>query len=265
VYGFGLSSRLCRDDAGQEVSSQCDGYSQRAIFAVVFLDKAQRLELSHCPLPNKPTRGKKTMATGHLSFPALDAWVLHEEALPLTMQEHLAACAICRQRLADVRMLHEDLAIAKASQPSPQTLDRYAALFMQGQPQPGRISHMMSWLRATLLWDSRQQPALAGVRGVGAPSYRVIYSAATADVELWVVPQANFCSVEGDCILSGVNRDAAQLLVQLTARDSSDHQLEAATERGGRFHFAQVPNGVYDLWITPTSGESFVIERLALP
>jgi hypothetical protein len=154
----------------------------------------------------------------------------------------------------------------RQSQPSAAALQRYNALFVPDRGEAGSAWHgLVAWVQATLLWDSRQQPALAGLRSVGTRSYRIIYSAPTADVELWVVPQATTCSIEGDCVLNTHPASQDGPLVQLHSINDNAVVLETTATKGGRFQFAQVPAGVYDLWITPDTGQSVVLERLALP
>ena len=208
---------------------------------------------------------KITQPGEHLSPEQLDAWTWEGEPLPTYAAAHLAECIDCQQRLGALRQLADDLTIARRSQPSEAALDRYTALFDQGQHGTSALNAIAGWVRAILRWDSRQVPALAGVRSAGTRSYRIIYSTPAADVELWVVPQASFCSLEGDCILGNTKRGESGPLVQLYSLEDDSIVLETEATGDGRFRFARVPAGNYDLWITDAVGPSVVLEKITLP
>ena len=71
-----------------------------------------------------------------------------------------------------------DLLVIRRSQPSAEALERYQTLFDERQQAVSPWRDLVSWVAAALRWDSRQQPALAGVRRAGTRSYRIIYESA---------------------------------------------------------------------------------------
>ena len=111
---------------------------------------------------------------------------------------HLAACAQCRAELERLRQLAAELAVAQRSQPSPAALASYARLFDQVQQQGSRLSQLWQTIVAALAWDSRQQPALQGVRSGGATAYRLLYTTPQAEVELWVEADGRSRRLEGE-------------------------------------------------------------------
>jgi hypothetical protein len=174
---------------------------------------------------------------------------------------HLAGCNACRQALADLGVLAGELTIARRSQPSASAMQHYASLFAAIQRQPSRLQQAWQVVRAALAWDSRQQPALAGVRSAAAAGYRLLYTAPAAEIELLVEPSQGQRRIDGEVALE--DGASAPALVQLLAADGAPQQ-ETATDAFGRFHLGAVAPGAYTLLVTPAAGPALAVDGLEL-
>ncbi|OUC06067.1 hypothetical protein RY27_23315, partial [Litorilinea aerophila] len=126
------------------------------------------------------------MADTHLDLERLLVHIFDHDPWTPQEAEHLAACPSCRAQVDALRRLHEELEVARRSQPSPTALRRYQQLFQQVQTGGQSAPSWWQWLRARLAWDSRQQPALAGVRGAAGGRHRPLHTTPPVGVEPFV-------------------------------------------------------------------------------
>jgi hypothetical protein len=120
-------------------------------------------------------------------------------------------------------------------------------------------------LRAQLTWDSRQQPALQGLRNTLAPHYRQLYTTEGAEIELMVTDRfSHQRTVEGDIITLVGYDPLAPALVQLSNSANQELTYEVQSDEQGRFHVEQVDPGHYQLTITPTQGALLAIDDLEI-
>lgn len=177
---------------------------------------------------------------------------------------HLAVCGECRARLDWWRQTAQELDIARASTPSQAALARYAALFEHVQQSSAGLWRRAAGWVATLVWDSRTLPATAGVRSPAAAGYRLLYAAATREVELWVGPGNGMCVVEGEWMPDDEAAAHAAALVELTPVGTRTGGLAVEAGGDGRFRLEGVKTGIYQLTLTPVHGEPLTIERLEI-
>ena len=215
----------------------------------------------------------KKLAMDHLDEAQLYSLVFDSALLADEEQHHFRNCATCQQALQAIQLLASELAVAQRSAPSPAAQQRYASLFAQVQRQPSLLQQLWQGVRATLAWDSRQQPAFQGVRSAGATAYRLLYTTPQADIELMVEAGQRLRRVEGEVVAaSDVTGDkagdtasaasATPALVQLVAAGAL-HQ-EAETDAFGRFHLRDVAPGAYDLLFTLASGDLLAVSDLEI-
>ena len=191
----------------------------------------------------------------HLTAEQLFAIVFDQTPRDAATAAHLATCSSCSAELARLTTLAEELALARRSQPSPQALQRYAALFAQVQRRPAPLKALWQTVRAALAWDGRQQLGLQGVRSGAQARYRLLYQCAEAEVELLVEPEAapglsqsgDLRRVEGEIVSTG--HAAPSALVQLLD-PAGVAVTEAEADSAGRFRLAHVVPGSYRLLIT---------------
>lgn len=201
----------------------------------------------------------------HIPEEYLYTHLLDQALLSPVDADHLAACGECQNRLAALRDLLRELAIARRSEPSAAVLERYHQLFAHVPQQPGLLTRLVERLRAQLTWDSRRQPALQGLRNVATPHYRQLYTAAGAEIELMVANRASHQrTLEGDIITLAGHAPLAPALVELAATADPQQVHEVQSDAQGRFQVENVTPGHYQLTITPTHGASLAIDDLEI-
>ena len=173
---------------------------------------------------------------------------------------HLSECAECRARFDEIALLVGELMVARHSKPSTDALSCYEQLFTQIQQQAP--SSWWQRLQVQLVWDSRRQPALQGVRTASAAGYRLLYSSGLGEIELHIAPDAHGRRIEGDIMAETNAEDLMPALLQLQNASTEIIMCEAESDTQGRFRLPPVPIGRYHLQITPRTGDSIVINEL---
>ena len=174
---------------------------------------------------------------------------------------HLSVCAECRRQMEELKELHLDLEIARRSQPAAAALDRYQAMFSHVQTTPSPLLRAAQRLRALLTWDSRSQPALQGVRSGGAHTYRQLYVAEDAEIELMVERAGEVRRVEGDLIRNDPSHANSPTLIELLdAAGETVHAVE--TDDEGLFRFDNVAPGIYTALFTHPQAATIEVPAL---
>ncbi len=192
------------------------------------------------------------------------------DAAPLAsdIEQHLAACAACRDALADLQTLAHELSVMRASEPSAAALGRYYAAQEHIQQQPSRLAAVWHSITAMLTWDSRQQPALQGVRsGTGGTGYRLLYAADQAEVELLIEPEGRAFRTQGEIIASGESEGAAETLTPALVQwidPQGDVRYETESDASGLFSLRNVAPGTYRLSIVSAASDIIEIEALEI-
>jgi hypothetical protein len=199
----------------------------------------------------------------HLTLEQLYAVILDHNPLQADAEQHLAECKACRRLYDDLNLLVQELAISRAGHVSHETIERYAALFPHIRQQPSRLDTFWCRFRAVLAWDSRQQPALEGVRSAAATaSYRLLYASEQAEIELLVERDGHLFRVQGE-IVAPDGRAAAPALVQWFDPDGTLH-CETRSGPGGQFAVRGLTAGRYQIAIVFASGDSIDIEAVEI-
>jgi hypothetical protein len=210
----------------------------------------------------------KALLMKHLHPALLYRIAFRAKPLKNEARQHLAACTACRQALAEWQALAEDLAVTRASEPSSAAHERYYALYTQIRQQPSRLGAAWRSIKATLAWDSRQQPALLGVRnGAGSPAYRLLYATQQAEIELLIEPEGRVFRAQGEIIggddLNASDTRLAPALIQWTDANG-DVCYETESDTSGLFSLRNVAPGVYRLTIVPATSDIIEIEALEI-
>ena len=200
----------------------------------------------------------------HLTEEQLYEAVFAHSVLAHEAQSHLVTCQECQHHLASLQRLAQELNIAVRSQPTPLQLERYQQLGDQIQRQPSSWERLVSHAQQmTLTLDNRQRTGVAGYRSGGQQSYRLLYSANSADVELLVETQGQLRRIEGEVLaLQPALRTPVLLELSALQRESAPAALVAESTVQGRFQFDNVPLGYYNLTITPIEGPYLQIEGI---
>jgi hypothetical protein len=144
-----------------------------------------------------------------------------------------------------------------------QTLQRYTQLFGQVQRAPSLLAQLGDFVRAQLSWDSRQQLAWQGVRGV-VPR-RLLYEVAEVEIELMIERRKTVFHVEGEVLLNQVNESSSlPVLIEVQAKTDPDLINTLESDAAGHFQFDIPAPGDYVLLFTPAQGASFAIETLEI-
>jgi len=199
----------------------------------------------------------------HLTDTQLITHVFDRFALTASESAHLMACALCRMHLQGLENLGRELAIARQSQPTLKSLSSYYQLFRHLPQAPVRLANVLQTMHAVLTWDSRQQPALRGVRTATAPTYRQLYTTECAEIELVVATHSQQCDLEGEIIASCANGLVMPALIQLQPYTASAHYATQSDARG-RFCIFKVAPGRYALVIRLLSGLAMMIDELEI-
>lgn len=205
-----------------------------------------------------------TQTTAHLLEDRFYATIFDQT--PPTDQEaaHLADCPECRHQQRSVSRLFSTLVRMRHGLPSPAAFDRFAQLFDQVQVQPGGLPGLIQEIRGRLVWDSRQRPALQGVRGVAHRPYRLLYATNHAEIELMVTPRSARFDVEGEVVTSYSLSTRPPLLIQLQHRADPTAIYEVESGPHGRFRLEGILPGNYNVWVSPTSGALLIWEGLEI-
>jgi hypothetical protein len=200
---------------------------------------------------------------GLLSSAALDAKPLGGEDA-----DHLAGCDECRVALAEMQVMARDLAVMRTYEPAPAALARYYEAFAHVQPQPTGLAAMWRTFKAMLVWDSRQEPALQGVRsGISGASFRLLYATDQAEVEMLVEPEGRFFRTQGEIIPQDDEETPARVLTPaLIQWIDSEGRVRYETESDVRGLFSQrnIAPGTYRLSIVSAVSPMIEIEALEI-
>lgn len=202
--------------------------------------------------------------TMHISPDELYALVFDNTAMTAAAADHLARCTPCRRQVDDLQELVTDLTIARLSQPANAALDCYRAMFVHIQQQPSPLRRFVDQIRAVLTWDSRQQPALQGLRsGAAATTYRQLYAAEDIEIELMIERVGRLRRLEGDLIADETGDENEPALVELLDKDGTAVQ-SVQTDDDGLFRLEGVVPGVYHVVMTRSRSAPIEIEALEI-
>lgn len=198
----------------------------------------------------------------HLDDAQLNSLVFDGVALADDGRLHLQGCVTCQQALQAIQFMASELTVARRSVLSPAAQQRYASLFAHVQRQPSLLQQLWQAVRATLTWDSRQQPVFQGVRGA-AMTYRLLYETPQAAIELMVEAGQELRHLEGEVALEAGETAVTPLLVQLVAPDGALPHV-TMTDDFGRFYLDDVTPGAYHLLLTLADGTLLVVQDLEI-
>lgn len=200
----------------------------------------------------------------HLSDERLFQHLFDSANLNADEVAHLSTCASCAEMMQSLTALGHELTVARLSVPQQKSLDVYYQLFDQVQTAPSFLVRSVQWIKAQLQWDSRQQPALQGVRGASSPTYRLLYSSDVADVELLVEARNGSRWIEGEIIplVDGTLQFPA--LLQFSNQPDNQLVYEVESDHNGRFRVESLQPGSYSFSLLPRQGSQLQIDTLGL-
>jgi len=176
---------------------------------------------------------------------------------------HLADCKECQAQLTHLTTLAAALAVAQRSAPSEQALATYQALFAEASPTASPLTRLLATLRATLTWDSRAQVYAQGVRNAGATGYRLLYTTAQAEVELFIEEHDGTFTIEGEVLPTAAEQAMSPIWYELHQTDGAPSHTGESDARG-RFQLTLLPAGRYTLYLLPPTGAALLLDELEL-
>lgn len=200
----------------------------------------------------------------HLSEEQIYQTIFDRTSLSKAAVDHIVTCDACQEKVRQLQMFYQELTVAERSQPAPSVLAAYYQLFDQVQSEPSALRRGIAWLRAQLRWDSRQQPALQGVRGAGSPTYRLLYSSEVADVDLLVEARNGSRRIEGEIVPLETSELQLPALLQVSNLLNSESVYEVESDSEGRFRIESLMPGTYSFALMPRQGANLQIDELRL-
>lgn len=217
--------------------------------------------MNHLPDDNMPANHEPA---NHIANERIVEHLFDAQPLDATEQAHLAHCGQCTQSLQHFSQLGRELAITRMSKVTKESLAAYYQLFGQVQTTPNIFTRSLQWVKAQLQWDSRQEPALQGVRGAGSPTYRLLYSSDVVDVELFVEARNGSRWIEGEIIPLDSSALHFPALLQLSRHGDEKSIYEVESDLNGRFRIDSLNPGSYALSMLPREGLQVQIETVGL-
>ena len=200
----------------------------------------------------------------HLTADQLYGLVFETINLDDASSTHLHQCASCQSDRESLSQLVADLAVMQASQPTPAALARYNSYFNQVTQRGSQLGARWKTIAATLTWDSRQQPALQGMRNMGATyGYRLLYACDGAEIELMIEPEQNHYRLQGEFLYIDDTNPEEPALIQLLDTNGVS-VCEDETDQEGCFRCSHIAPGMYRLVVSPSIGATIAVEALEI-
>lgn len=199
----------------------------------------------------------------HLSEDQLYNYVFDHSPLADAEAAHLLACSHCQLQLAQIQKMFEQIRLRTQSLPTQQALARYEKLFVHLPQPPNKLEIIVQRLYAQLVWDSRKQLSLQGVRNAALRNFRLVHTTEWVEVDVVLTPEQTNFNLEGELIPVQEDELTLPALLQLQLPEQ-DKFYETETTEQGRFSFEGIVAGSYVLLITPTVGKRLEIEGLKI-
>ena len=199
----------------------------------------------------------------HLSEDQLYNYVFDHSPLADAESAHLLSCSHCQLQLVQIQKMFEQIQLRTQSLPTQQALARYEKLFVHLPQPPNKLETIVQRLYAQLVWDSRKQLSLQGVRNAALRNFRLVHTTEWVEVDVVLTPEQTNFNLEGELIPVQEDELILPALLQLQLPEQ-DKFYETETTEQGRFSFEGIVAGSYVLLITPTVGKRLEIEGLKI-
>ena len=181
------------------------------------------------------------------------------EAERAAVEEHLTLpCPQCRALAARLVVVLEAAGADRTYSPSAAVLRRAFAIFRKRS----KISAQnRDNLPARLVFDSRRQVSLAGVRGP-LQNRQLLFRVGKVDIDLQITPEQDNRRLVGQVLGAEDAKGGPSAFVSLTGK-SGDVVQGVEADRLGQFAFRRIPPGTYDL-VFDLQGQEIAITDLDL-
>jgi hypothetical protein len=166
---------------------------------------------------------------------------------------HLATCRTCAESKQELQGLIMRLREDSAFEP-PAELVQWGINLFQPTIQPAAAPGGIKRIIASLIFDTFEQPMLAGVRRVGAPPRQLLFRAGDVDVDVKIESQEanNRITLQGQ-VLSSAAKFFDNTPVKLESQGTVRYKTR--TNLVGEFSFDEVPKDTYHLSVDLPEGQ----------
>jgi hypothetical protein len=172
-----------------------------------------------------------------------------------TLEAHLSTCRECAELRQEIQSfiirLQEDSSYEPPAAALQWSLDLFQPVM---QPQTGGLRHGLRKMIASLIFDTFDEPMLAGVRRVGAPPRQLLFRAGDVDVDVKIESmEANDRITLVGQVLSSAAKFFDNTPVKLEAHGIVRYRTR--TNVVGEFSFDEVPKDTYHLSVDLPEGQ----------
>lgn len=167
------------------------------------------------------------------------------------VRSHLeSGCGSCTHELRFWARALGALQVDRGLEVPEEVLARAFALFDRLAPRPTPWERVV----ATLAFDSRVQPAMAGARDAAPSAFQLLFTAQGTDVDLLCEREQEGWQITGQALAPGVARPDAGALWRVAAMSPAG-RAEAEADSLGMFRLRHLAPGVYDLILRSANRE----------
>ena len=168
-----------------------------------------------------------------------------------TLETHLAGCKECSELKQEFQILMFQLREDSSFEPPAEVVEWGVNLFQPVmKPEKGGIRKIV----ASLIFDTFDQPLLAGVRRVGAPPRQLLFRAGDVDVDVKIESmEANDRITLVGQVLSSATKFFDNTPVKLESHGIVRYRTR--TNVVGEFSFDEVPKDTYHLSVDLPEGQ----------
>jgi len=169
------------------------------------------------------------------------------------IEAHLAEpCPTCAQQISRIQKIIQTAAKDRTAAPGSAVLLK-ATRLPKDREKVSRQTIIQKI--ASLVFDNRRQMAAISLRGRPLAQRMLLYTAPPLDIDLQITPQADHLKILGQVLNSSKKEKFITAFVSIVEMKSGNLVNAAETDRLGKFHFENIPAGLYDLVFDLMDGE----------
>jgi hypothetical protein len=170
-----------------------------------------------------------------------------------TLESHVSGCGDCTELKQELQALVHRLQDDSHFEPPAELVQRGIDVFQPLMQPQGAIGGVRKFI-ASLIFDTYDQPMLAGVRRVGAPPRQLLFRAGDVDVDVKIESmEANDRITLVGQVLSNSDKFLDNTPVKLESHGIVRYRTK--TNVVGEFSFDEVPKDTYHLSVDLPEGQ----------
>ena len=171
-----------------------------------------------------------------------------------TVESHVSTCAECTELKQELQVLAVQLREDSSYEPPAELVQWGISLFQPLLQPAATVSGKLRKIIAALVFDTYDEPLLAGVRRVGAPPRQLLFRAGGVDVDVKIESmEANDRITLVGQVLSNTAKFFDNTPVKLESHGIVRYQT--ITNLVGEFTFDEVPKDTYHLSVDLPEGQ----------